>query len=370
MTREQAYYIIGRVISLSRYPEGAAGIPQLIPKDKKDWNQMVSTGSDNLVLPSFYLALEKNKLLEYIPNDLSEYLKEVFALNTERNKKILAESLLVNRLLKDGGIQCVFMKGVANLMDGLYAHVGERMIYDIDIIVPRDLMVPASELLLKNGYVPVKKYNPRTLASTMHYPLLIREGSVAGIEIHRLPTQYLYMKALSAEDVFRESVNARNEKEVFIMGHQQRMIHNFIHAQLMHNGHYHASVSLRDLYDLFLLGRTMEPEETLNSFRFYRKQSGAYLKLMQKVFDHKSAQTGKKERGRSFFLWRHTQVLRMSRSLLRKYHFSIMIIQKYILLPVRILWNPMARNYVFSRLAKRTWYIAHFKSIKRIWKGF
>jgi hypothetical protein len=368
---EQAYYILGRVLSLTRFPERTAGIPPLFPKEKNGWNRIVKTGSDNLILPSFYLALEKNNLLEHLPEDLVIYLKEIFSLNQERNEKILAESRSINRELKEEGISCVFMKGVANIMDNLYHDDGERMLYDIDILVEEEKMVAAAQMLENNGYKSVKEFNPHALSSTMHYPLLVKDGNPAGVEIHRMPTQYLYTKLLSVADVFSEQMSSTRFPEIMVMSNRHKVMHNFIHAQLMHNGHYHAGVSIRNLYDLLLLGQRDDLLKTFAGLKRFPKQSFAYLKLMNKVFaTDETRNTLRSGLTVKFFLWRHRQVLRMGGKTLHNYHLGLMILQKYLILPVRTLWNPLARNYVFSRLFDRNWYGRHFYAMKRrIFRG-
>lgn len=145
-----------------------------------------------------------------------------------------------------------------------------------------------------------------------------------------------------------------------------RLIHNFLHAQLMHSGHYHADVSLRDLYDLLLLSRKADLPDTFSQYRHYKRASHSYLKLMYKVFGLSMPRRLSSESGGSFFLKRHHFTLQMSSAKLRRYHLLIMFFQKYGVLPLRILWNRKARNYVFSRLTQRNWYREHLNAIQRL----
>jgi hypothetical protein len=369
MTREQSYYLIARVLALDFKPDHA--VAESLPSRVVQWQSIVQTGSDNFVLPSFYLSLARHHLLDHIPDDLRVYLHNIHELNKERNDRIINQSILIHQWLKEEHIGTVFLKGVANIMDNLYHDDGERMLYDIDILVEEGKMLAAARMLENNGYKPVKEFNPHALSSTMHYPLLVKDGNPAGVEIHRMPTQYHYTKLLSVADVFSEQMSSARFPEIMVMSNRHKVMHNFIHAQLMHNGHYHAGVSLRNLYDLLLLGQREELLKTFTGMKHFRKQFLAYLSLMNKVFDtNETRNTLRSGPTVRFFLWRHHKVLKMKRPILKRYHFFIMAVQKYILLPVRVIWNPMARNYVFSRLAKRSWYKAHFKSIKRIWKGF
>ena len=366
MTRAQAYSFIAKVLSQKSDPGFGLTISFPPPDNKQAWQMVVKTASDNLVLPAFYHIIHQKRLLHLLPDDLAGWISNIYQLNLERNTKILSESLAVNQLLVQNQLPCIFMKGVANLLDGLYDGAGERMVYDIDILVGQDQMISAAKILESNGYYPIKRFNAKSLASTMHYPLLVREGSVAGVEIHRMPTQYHYMKTISNDEIFNESMVVKMDIECRIMGIRHRIIHNFIHTQLMHNGHNHANIALRDLYDLWLLGHSYPVSQAFDSLLYYRRHASAYLDLMHNVFGEDKSRGHKLPFHGISLRWRHRRVLRMSDSIRRFYHSLFLVLQKYFILPVRILWSPVARNYVFSRLLDRQWYALHYKGMTKI----
>ena len=366
MTRRQTYYLIARTLALDIHPERAAEIVKNLPAKETQWQSIVKTGSDNMVLPSFYLALQRHNLLQHLPVDLQQYLQYVLDLNRERNTHVIRLAGEVRDLMKAAHIPCLFMKGTGNILDGQYADVGERMVYDIDVLVPEDKMLAAAQLMEGQGYHTQKKFNPRALESTMHYPILLREDQVAGVEIHRMPVQYLYRKSFRAPHIFENAVESKSEKGFLLMNYNDRIIHNFLHAQLMHSGHYNARVSLRDLYDILLMSRMQEAWETLGRFGHYRGKSAAWLKLMHKVFGLEMPPELTNTRKGNFFLWRHERVMKIGGKQLKWYLITIMALQKYVVLPVRVLWNRQARNYVFSRLLDPEWYGRHFKAMGRV----
>ncbi len=366
MTRRQTYYLIARTLALDIHPERAAEILKNLPAKETHWQRLVKTGSDNMVLPSLYLALQRHNLLQQLPGELQQYLQYVLDLNRERNTHVIRLAGEVRDLMKAAQIPCLFMKGTGNILDGLYADVGERMVYDIDVLVPEDKMLAAAHLLEGQGYNTQKKFNPRALDSTMHYPILLREDQVAGVEIHRMPVQYLYRKSFHAQTIFENALESKSDKGFLLMNYSDRIIHNFLHAQLMHSGHYNGRVSLRDLYDLLLLSRQADTVDTLKRFGHYRGKSAAYVKLMHKVFGLElPAELSVTRRG-NFFLWRHERVMKMGGKRLKWYLIIIMALQKYVVLPARVLWNRQARNYVFSRLLDPAWYARHMKAMGRV----
>jgi hypothetical protein len=365
MSKEWTYFFIGRILSLDLVAQNRESVKHDLDHVKINWPGFVKIGSDNLVLPAIYLNLLRHNLVSYLPSDLNLYLLEILNLNRGRNRSVMQHMHFVNDLLAQNEISCLFMKGTGNIVDGLYSDPGERMVYDIDVLVAADKMLPAARLLEAKGFITQKKFIPRSLDSTMHYPILLRDDFVAGVEIHRFPSQYLYQKNFDPERVFKNQIESSVEKGFQVMGYRDRIIHNFLHAQLMHNAHYHADVSHRDMYDLLLLGKKENLLDTFNQYGHYLPKSLAYLKLMHKVFELPMPDDLKGDRKGNFFIWRHKRVLRFNSKTLKRYHLGFLILQKYVVLPFRFLWNAKARNYIISRLTDRQWYKYHLESMRR-----
>ncbi len=369
VNKKQTYYLISRILALDFCPGTSQDIIKDLPKTKAQWQALVSLGSSHLVLPAVYLSLKRHQLLIHLPEDLEEYLQYVHDLNVKRNGKIIQHCKDIRALLHAKDIAIVFMKGTGHLLDGLYGDIGERMMYDIDVLVAEDEMLNAARLLEENGFRPVKEFLPRALASTMHYPLLQRDDFIAGIEVHRLPTQYFYRKNFSGEMVFSFLKKAHMDEDLWVMNNKLKILHNFIHSQLMHGGHYHGDVSLRDLYDMLLLSKREPLYETFAGYGNYRSKAIGYQKLMYKVFRLPVPENLQNSSRGNFFLVRQEWTLNMSKRSLAIFHLLMMGIKKYISLPLHVIWNKDARNYVFARLLKPSWYASHFKALKRHWRG-
>jgi hypothetical protein len=368
MNKAQIYRLAGKILNPFPGPDEITGLESELSASEINWNGFVRLGSDHLVLPALYLCLRRKGLLHLLPDGLNDYLKDILALNRERNEAIIRQLGYIRNLLHPHGISFLVMKGVGNLLDSLYEDRGERMVYDIDLLTEKGKMVAAARILEENGFFTQKPFHPSALESTMHYPVLLREDFNAGVEIHASPVQFLYESAFSSVDTLFSS--ARKTRDGFlVMDYPDRMVHNFIHSQLMHSGHYHASVSLRDLFDLQLLAQKVDPIDVFDKWGHYPEATRGYLKLMYTTagvrLPGKLSSTG---RGNNF-LKRHQITLKLSGRMLRYYHVAFSILQKYTVLPARVLWNKKARNYVFSRLLDRSWYKRHFAGIKRMFNG-
>ena len=78
-----------------------------------------------------FLTEQKNEIKPsqcVIPEEVEQAFAEIYDLNRERNQQILQQIDDITAELNKENIQPVFLKGTANLLDGLYSDVGERMI--------------------------------------------------------------------------------------------------------------------------------------------------------------------------------------------------------------------------------------------------
>ena len=369
MNQTELYYLTGKILAPDFCPHSREELAALLPRTTEQWQQWVKTASDKRVLAAAFLSLQRHQLLSCLPADLQEYLQYVLDLNRERNQKIIRQLKELNTLFQPHGISFVVMKGVGHMLDGMYGDAGERMVYDTDILVEPDKMIEAARLMHQQGYITQKEFNPRALESTMHYPILLREDKMAGVEIHRIPVQYLYHKQFKGEKVFARRVPSRQIPGFFLMHPHDRIIHNFMHAQLMHSGHYHGQISLRDLYDLLLMSREENLHEVFAQWGYFPSAAQGYQKLMYKCFGLEMPQELSESGRGEGLLRRHQRVLTMKPKRRRWYLVSIIAMQKYLVLPARMIWNRQARNYVFARLLKPSWYASHFKALKRHWRG-
>src|SRR5690606_10050655 len=101
-----------------------------------NWDNIVVEASKHLMLPALYYKLKTKELLELIPSDLSEYLEEIAEINKGRNEVILIEAREISEIFKNEDIDYVFIKGVALLAGQIFKDQSERMIGDMDILIP------------------------------------------------------------------------------------------------------------------------------------------------------------------------------------------------------------------------------------------
>lgn len=290
MTQSEIYYFAGKCLVLDENPEFRKKVLEVCLNDSIDWKQFVAICSNNLILPSIYLKFRSHNILEHLPHDLNEHLLEIYELNRQRNNRIVAQIKFITAVLNEQNIFPLFFKGAGNLIDDVYSDLGERLMYDIDFMVPEKDFLTSAEIMMNQGYLSYSEIdflenlpNLKVLPKWMHhYPVLYHPDFPAFIEIHRMPT-HNKSKWFNQGIINAEKKAASTLKGCFVPSFQHRIIHNFIHSQLSHKGYLLGNVPLRDINDLQLLSKQSSLIEILPKIK-KRKTAIAYFAFARNVF--------------------------------------------------------------------------------------
>lgn len=315
--------------------------------------------SNHLIIPVLFKRLKEVELTVYLAADLVEHLENLVQLNADRNRQILKQIDEISFHLHKAGIEPVFMKGTANLLDGLYQNPGDRMIGDIDFLVRDNDFLPTAEILLNLGYkTDTEIYDD--IKTLKDYPRLFRENSPADIEIHRLPVIPEYTGWFSTELVFKEKKQIQGKINCFVPSDMHKLIQNFIHSQLTNKGHKLRLVSLRDLYDCHLLLKKVTGNEILDKIK-ERKKAEIYFDFHKTMLINDLDLSESDDESKKF-ISRHNWYLNHH----RVHYFYIKLIKTSDLITTRFLKAFVDRtvfNNLFMRITKREWWQ------KRLFKG-
>lgn len=282
MTNKELFYFTGKCLTINEHHGFREEIIDMVAADSIDWEKFVTLCSNHLILPAIYLKFKKQEIIEYLPGELSEYLKEIYDLNLDRNNQILKQLQEITDILNKDNIYPIFLKGAGHLLDGLYSDIGERIMGDIDLLVSENEYLVAVKLLEKEGY---STEGPCFLdiENLKHYPGLLKAGAPAHLEIHRLAVSRKYQSWFNKEMIDKGKMAVPTLIGCFALSDKHNIMHNFIHSQLGHEGHSYGIVSFRDLYDLYLLSKRSDVKETLPEIKTKQKAI-AYFVFAGKAF--------------------------------------------------------------------------------------
>jgi hypothetical protein len=228
------------------------------------WPELIATSSKYLITPSMAFGLAKKGLAHLAPLDVQEYLGAVLTLNRQRNMDIRAQVLELAESLGQRGLYPIFLKGTANLLSGLYEDPGQRVIGDIDVLVPVGELDETVEALKNDGYVA----DDASLSPPYMYHIqaMRRRGRIAEVEphfcLHHLrDADFLAPAKIMERSEFIEADGVR----IRIPSPFDRICHNIIHGISKHSPF--EDGYLYQLYDLSLLLARYGSQEIFNELR-------------------------------------------------------------------------------------------------------
>ena len=359
------FYLIGKCLALDDHPEFAAEIISMHHAGSINWKWFVGICSDHLILPAIYVKFNHYGVIEQLPDELAEFLKDVHELNLERNQRIIKQLSHITHTLNQHSIYPIFLKGTAHLLENLYSDKGERMIGDIDLLVPEKDYLQTIAIMKNNGYTtstPVY-FDVKKLK---HYPPLVKKGEVTHIEIHRLPVAEVYNSWFNSTLIEKSKQPVLTLRGCFILSADHQVIHNFIHGQLGHKGHRNGVMSFRDLYDLYLLSKRVEINKVLLSIKS-KSKAIAYFVFTGKALSLKERLYPTDNLASRILHLKHD--LNMSSPLFYHVHrnvvyFTERIFIGYIGQLIKSIYSSSTRKSVINRLKNPQWYKAHFDSYK------
>lgn len=371
MNYKQLFYFAGKCLALDENTGFKKEFIYHCQNDLVDWEQFVSLCSNHFILQVIFLKLKAHNLLEYVPIEIVEHLNEINELNTNRNKYILKQIRAINQILNDKGIPPTYLKGAGNLLDGLYSNIGERILGDIDFLVSEKNYLLSAELLKKKGYTSVKDTPAYIdIEKSKHYPRLIHPEFESVIEIHRIPVDEKYLGWFNSRIINSKIREPENLPGGYVLSNEHKVIQNFIHSQLSDEGHLLGFVSLKELYDLYLLSKRIPLEKTISKIKEKRKAC-AYYALTDTILGLNKSLYSK----RNFLYWlllcKNSLNLR-SELFYRVLRCTIFIAQRifkgYIGQFFQAFYSKNKRLYLYKRITNREWYKNHLRLYTRFFK--
>lgn len=242
---EATYQLIANIISKS-YPT------KILEKEINkvhSWDKLVFVASEQLLLPLIYWSLNKKALLHLLPTDLSNYLKDIYQINLNRNKAILYQLKDLAKLYKDHSINYVLIKGAAILVQLKDDNRGIRMAGDIDIMVASDQTNKAKLVMFKHGYQIGKAFNYER-KDFRHLNRMVHENFIAAVEIH----SKLFNKhnnLLPPRHLLKES---RLIETYYVPSKEHIILNSILSTQINDHGQYYRRINFKSIYDCLLMG--------------------------------------------------------------------------------------------------------------------
>jgi hypothetical protein len=353
MTYKETLFFIGQSLTINHSTENKIAIEKQLKENSVDWDAVVKVSTGHFVFPALYCNLKRTNFLHYLPEELFNYMVHITDLNRERNQKIIAEAKEINELLLANNITPIFLKGTGNLLEGLYEDIGERMVGDIDFIVSRDEYLKTISILDKNNYKILKESdNYRTFH--WHYPALVNPEKIGAVEVHnkilKKPYEYLLNNNILYKDLIKK-------QETHFLSTKNKLLNAILPKIINDHLYYSQNISLRTMYDVFLISKIEEFQIDIESKAIFKKFNNV-LGCIQMVLN--CSETIRMEETKSTKEYKRRYLLRLDNSKKEKIKsdiidYLIKYREKLFILKMAF-YDKEYKNFVLKEFAKINFY--------------
>jgi len=365
MNTFETYKLLVSCLSLG-HGVSANDLQKLIDQNEPDWPALAYIANAQLVLPAFYGQMKRHGMLANVPEEFVVELQKIYELNVLRNKRLKEQALEIVQVLNANQIKPVFLKGTANVFDQLYDGDGERYVGDIDFLVADHEFRKTADLLEGMGY-EYENDELRPLEDHMmkHFPRMFRQGSDFDVEIHRIPVNESYSKALNYDIIMAEAKVIQIEgAQFYVCSDRHKLYLNFIHDQLSNGGSRYAFVNLRGVFDTLCLSERINVADAFFEWPFFKRKTNNYRYVVNQISGISQPFDARKTISARSFLRR----IKANVSTGLWYKLNKLFV--YFFIRLEGYWRAMYkavssrsyRRYVWRCISNPAWYKSHFQS--------
>lgn len=245
-----AFRFITSCLSENASPEKVSELQSRINSGHIPWESVISLANDHLLTPALWVALNKKKLTEDLPEDLRDYLYELHRLSKERNAHLQKQLLEVVQQLNSISVTPILLKGALHLISDIYSDPGVRIMTDIDLLVPKEDVDKSLASLHELGYRH-DKATESVYSSHHHCDPLFRPGDYGAVEIHQDLINKRFSELLPAEEAIAEARPLKfKQLSMKTLSSTHRILHNIVHSQLVDRIYQDGLFPLRSMYEV------------------------------------------------------------------------------------------------------------------------
>ena len=180
-----------------------------------DWDYLFRLARRHSVLPLVYRQLQAHAS-DRVPRDRLVQFKQSYQENVARNLVLTSELMTLLRTFANAGIESVPFKGPALALIA-YDDISLRRFVDLDVIVKKEDVFRARDIILQAGYKTPKPLNEDqqlVLLRTQHCLQFSRENGRIIFELHWNVASDLFASPVSATDFWRRLIEIEMDGQV------------------------------------------------------------------------------------------------------------------------------------------------------------
>lgn len=191
----------------TRASDGVVARLREVAASEIDWEYLFLLARRHSVVPLLYLQLDRHAS-DLVPADKLAQLKKQYLENSARNTILTAELVRLITLFAESGIEAIPYKGPV-LAQFAYDNLALRRFVDLDVIVKKNDVLKAREILLAQGYTPSKSLSlsqQELLLRMQHNLQFSRDDRRLIVELHWEVAPHLFASTVDADTLWQNLV--------------------------------------------------------------------------------------------------------------------------------------------------------------------
>lgn len=225
------------------------------------WEKILYQANRHMCTPLWYAQLKNDKLLSCLPDDLVEYLEQLYQANLDRNLQLKTGLIQLLQEFNRAAIQTLLLKGAATFCDQLFEADGSRFMGDLDILVPEDQVEQSRSILIKLGYkeIPDEGMELDELPTDERHHQLPRyyiPGTPIVVEIHFKISYALVGRLITPASAWQDRTQSTLKGEATsVLSPDHKLLLNTAHAMIPHREYLRGHISPLQLSEFVLLAQ-------------------------------------------------------------------------------------------------------------------
>jgi len=234
---------------------------------------VVNIANDYFVTPGLWSGLKSKGLETLLDEEPFRYLHTLHAMNLERNTHLRHQLIEAVRALNSAGIKPLLFKGSGQLLQPIHNDIGNRIMSDLDILIPLEQIPDAINALIDKGYHEADaKYATQKFH---HLPPLMRSGDYGPIELHRQALHNEISHVLPTRKIWEDArSNMVDDIHFFLPSPTHSILICMLHSQKFNNQYDPRQFNPRALQDLAVMTMCYSEEIDWSSIRCMMKDHG------------------------------------------------------------------------------------------------
>ena len=271
--------LIELLLGCLHWEAGHLSAEELAGLNDAGWEAFLALAAEQRIRPLLYQRLTERGLDAAAPEQVLGALRAVYRQTALRTMRFQAELAALAQALAAQDVPLIALKGVY-MAHTVYRNPALREMNDLDVLVRRQHLPAAIDVLTQRGYTPAQEVEIEVDMATMHHLPRFFKADVAGFEIHWSLCRLKQSYSIDTSELWERVVPTQiGGVSLFGLAPEDLLLHLCLHTSYQHQFIF----GLRPSCDIAAVIEryvdALDWDEVVARTRRWRWQRGVYLAL-------------------------------------------------------------------------------------------